>query len=289
MECLIMKKQLLQTLTAAALALGLGALAQAADKPLLKIGYINSWDDSVAVSFVAAEILREKLGYQVELKPVEPAIMWQGVARGDLDISLSAWMPVTHGEYSAKLGDKVDILTANYKDAKIGLVIPDYVQNVNSIEDLNAHAKDFNNTITGIDAGAGIMRRTEDAIREYGLTLKLMPSSGSGMATALDRAIRAKKPVVVTGWIPHWMFARWQLRFLDDPKGVYGQAEHIDTFVNPSLKDKAPDAYAFLKNLSWGAGDVGAVMLAITEGAKPEQAAKDWVKNHPEQVNQWLK
>jgi len=280
-------KKALKTLTAAALAFGLSGAALA-DKPALKIGYINSWDDSVAVSFVAAEILREKLGYPVELKPVEPALMWQGVARGDLDISLSAWMPVTHGEYSAKLGDKVEILGANYVDAKIGLVIPDYVQGVNSIEDLNAHAKDFNGVITGIDAGAGIMRRTEDAIKEYGLTLKLMPSSGSGMATALDRAIRAKKPVVVTGWIPHWMFARWQLRFLDDPKGVYGQAEHIDTFVNLSLKNKAPDAHAFLKKLSWGAADVGAVMLSITEGAKPEQAAKDWVNKNADKVNGWL-
>jgi len=283
-----MKQPLIKTLTAAALALSMGASVQAADKPTLKIGYINSWDDSVAVSFVAAEILREKLGYPVEMKPVEPALMWQGVARGDLDISLSAWMPVTHGEYSAKLGNKVEILGSNYVDAKIGLVIPDYVEGVNSIEDLNAHAKDFNGVITGIDAGAGIMRRTEDAIKEYGLKLKLMPSSGSGMATALDRAIRAKKPAVVTGWIPHWMFARWPLRFLDDPKGVYGQAEHIDTFVHPSLAEKAPDAHAFLKKLSWGAADVGAVMLSITEGAKPEQAAKDWVNQHADQVNNWL-
>jgi len=282
-----MKKALTKTLTAVALAFGLSGAALA-DKPTLKIGYINSWDDSVAVSFVAAEILREKLGYPVELKPVEPALMWQGVARGDLDISLSAWMPVTHGEYSAKLGDKVEILGSNYVDAKIGLVIPDYVEGVNSIEDLNAHAKDFNGVITGIDAGAGIMRRTEDAIKEYGLTLKLMPSSGSGMATALDRAIRTKKAVVVTGWIPHWMFARWQLRFLDDPKGVYGKAEHIDTFVNLSLAQKAPEAHAFLKKLSWGAADVGAVMLTITEGAKPEQAAKDWVGKNQDKVALWL-
>lgn len=96
----------LQGLGVAALALGMST-AMAADKPSLKIGYVNGWDDSVAVTHVAGEILKSNLGYSVTLQPVEPAIMWQGVARGDLDATLSAWLPATHGEYFEKLKDKV--------------------------------------------------------------------------------------------------------------------------------------------------------------------------------------
>lgn len=282
-----LKSLYLKTLGVATLALGMG-MAHAADKPTLKIGYVNGWDDSVAATHVAGEILKEKLGYGVELKPVEPAIMWQGVARGDLDATLSAWLPATHGEYYDKLKDKVVILGSNYKGAKIGLIVPDYVQ-AKSIEDLNKYSKDFDGKITGIDAGAGVMRRTEDAIKQYNLDIKLMPSSGPAMATALTRAEKAQKPIVVTGWIPHWMFAKWKLRFLEDPKKVYGDDEHVDTVVNPGLEAKAADATAFLKNFSWSGEEVGAVMLAIREGAKPEAAAKDWIAKNPERVEGWLK
>ena len=93
---------------------------------------------------------------------------------------------------------------------------------------------------------------------------------------------------MVTGWIPHWMFAKWKLRFLEDPKKVYGDDEHVDTVVNPGLEAKAADATAFLKKFSWSGEEVGAVMLAIRDGAKPEQAAKDWIAANPERVAGWF-
>lgn len=282
------KRLCLQSLGVAALALGMSS-AMAADKPALKIGYVNGWDDSVAVTHVAGEILKTKLGYDVTLQPVEPAIMWQGVARGDLDATLSAWLPATHGEYYEKLKDKVTVLGTNYNGAKIGLIVPEYVE-AKTIADLEKYAKDFDGKITGIDAGAGVMRRTEEAIKEYDLkSMKLMPSSGPAMTTALTRAEKAKKPIVVTGWIPHWMFAQWKLRFLEDPKNVFGEAEHVDTVANPGLEAKAPEAAAFLKKISWSAEEVGSVMLSIRDGVKPDEAAKQWIEKNPERVAEWLK
>jgi len=274
-------------LCTAALALGLTAGAHAADKPTLTFGYVNGWDDSVATSHVAAEILRSKLGYPVELKAVEAAIMWQGVARGDLDATLSAWLPATHGEYYARLKDKVELLGVNYSGARIGLLVPTYM-NVQSIADLNSIKKDLRGQVTGIDAGAGVMRRTEDAIKAYDLDLNLMASSGPAMTVALARAVQANKPIVVTGWIPHWMTAKWELRFLDDPKKVFGDAEQVHNAVNPGLHAKAPEAAAFLKKFAWQDKEIGAVMLAIRDGAKPADAARAWVEQNPERVAQWL-
>ena len=68
-------------------------------KPTIKIGYVEGWDDSVATSNVAARVIEKRLGYEVQLVPVAAGVMWQGVARGDLDATLSAWLPVTHGAY----------------------------------------------------------------------------------------------------------------------------------------------------------------------------------------------
>ncbi|WP_277419198.1 glycine betaine ABC transporter substrate-binding protein, partial [Pseudomonas viridiflava] len=72
------------------------------------------------------------------------------------------------------------------------------------------------------------------------------------------------------------------------PKGVYGAAETVDNVASLGLEKKAPDAVAFLKKFQWASKDeIGEVMLAIQDGAKPEAAAKDWVAKHPDRVAAW--
>ena len=275
------------TSAGAALVLAMSAsLASAQSKPTLSIGYVDGWSDSVATTHVAAEVIKQKLGYDVKLMPVATGIMWQGVATGKLDAMLSAWLPITHGEYWAKNKDKVVDYGPNFKDAKIGLIVPEYVT-AKSIADLKGDTG-YKQKIVGIDAGSGVMLKTDEAIKDYGLGYKLQASSGAAMTSELARAYAKNEPIVVTGWVPHWMFAKWKLRFLDDPKGVYGAAETVNSIGSKGLEAKAPDVAAFLKKFSWNSKDeIGEVMLAIQEGEKPEKAAKEWVAKHPERVSQW--
>jgi glycine betaine/proline transport system substrate-binding protein len=251
------------------------------------IGYVDGWSDSVATTNVAAEVIKQKLGYDVKLQAVATGIMWQGVATGKLDAMLSAWLPVTHGDYWAKNKDKVVDYGPNFKDAKIGLIVPEYVK-AKTIDDLKTDTS-FSNRIVGIDAGSGVMLKTDQAIKDYGLSgYKLQASSGAGMIAELTRAEKDKKSIAVTGWVPHWMFAKWKLRFLEDPKGVYGAAETVNSIGSKELDKKAPEVAAFLKKFQWSSKDeIGEVMLAIQDGAKPEAAAKDWVAKHPERVAEW--
>ena len=273
--------------------LGVGSallLAMSAGQAMAKevsIGYVDGWADSVATTNVAAEVIKEKLGYDVKLQAVAAGIMWQGVATGKLDAILSAWLPVTHGEYWAKNKDKVVDFGPNFKDAKIGLIVPEYVK-ANSIADLKTDTS-FKQKIVGIDAGSGVMIKTEQAIKDYELTgYKLQASSGAGMTAELGRAEKKQESIAVTGWVPHWMFAKWKLKFLEDPKGVFGAAETVNSIGSKDLEKKAPEVAAFLKKFQWQSKDeIGEVMLAIQDGAKPEQAAKDWVAKHPERVAEW--
>ena len=270
----------------ATLVVAMSSTLASADSKTLSIGYVDGWSDSVATTHVAAEVIKEKLGYDVKLQAVATGIMWQGVATGKLDAMLSAWLPVTHGEYWAKNKDKVVDYGPNFKDAKIGLIVPEYVK-AKSIEDLKTDTT-FKNKIVGIDAGSGVMLKTDEAIKQYGLDYKLQASSGAAMIAELTRAEDKQESIAVTGWVPHWMFAKWKLRFLDDPKGVYGAAETVNSIGSKELGKKAPEVAAFLKKFSWNSKDeIGEVMLAIQEGAKPEVAAKEWVAKHPERVAQW--
>ncbi|AYF47756.1 glycine betaine ABC transporter substrate-binding protein [Pseudomonas sp. 13B_2.1_Bac1] len=272
---------------AATLVVAMSSTLASADSKTLSIGYVDGWSDSVATTHVAAEVIKEKLGYDVKLQAVATGIMWQGVATGKLDAMLSAWLPVTHGEYWAKNKDKVVDYGPNFKDAKIGLIVPEYVK-AKSIEDLKTDTT-FKNKIVGIDAGSGVMLKTDEAIKAYGLDYKLQASSGAAMIAELTRAEDKQESIAVTGWVPHWMFAKWKLRFLDDPKGIYGAAETVNSIGSKGLEKKAPEVAAFLKKFQWASKDeIGEVMLAIQEGAKPDAAAKDWVAKHPERVAEWV-
>ncbi|AIL60573.1 glycine betaine ABC transporter substrate-binding protein [Pseudomonas alkylphenolica] len=268
-----------------ALAMAIGA-AQAMAKEV-SIGYVDGWSDSVATTNVAAEVIRQKLGYDVKLQAVATGIMWQGVATGKLDAMMSAWLPVTHGDYWNKNKDNVVDYGPNFKDAKIGLIVPDYVK-ANSLADLKSDDS-FKHKIVGIDAGSGVMLKTDQAIKDYDLSgYKLQASSGAAMTAELGRAYAKQQSIAVTGWVPHWMFAKWKLKFLEDPKGVYGAAETVNSIGSKELASKAPEVADFLKKFQWQSKDeIGEVMLAIQEGAKPEAAAKDWVAKHPERVAEW--
>jgi glycine betaine/proline transport system substrate-binding protein len=261
--------------------------ATADTKPPIKIGYVEGWDDSIATSNVAARIIEKRLGYPVQLVPVAAGVMWQGVARGDLDATLSAWLPATHGAYWEQFKGKVTDLGTNFSDAKIGLVVPAGVPE-NSVADLEAHKTDFNDRIVGIDSGSGVMMKASDAIKAYSLSLTLMPSSGSAMTAELARQMNRNKPVVVTGWAPHWMFAKWKLKFLNDPKKVFGGAEHVDNVINPQLETKAAPVVAFLKKFQWQPGEIDSVMLATENGSKPTDAADAWIATHANRVDNWV-
>lgn len=150
----------------------------------------------------------------------------------------------------------------------------------------------INYTITGVDAGAGVMASTQTALDKYGLKDKnwqLQPSSTAAMTSTLDKAIKDKRPIVITGWQPHWMFTKYKIKFLKDPKNVYGKAEHIDTVVRKGLKKDKPEAYTILDRFHWNREEMSSVMLKVNNGEDPNKAAKNWIKKNPDMVKQWTK
>ncbi|MDO7269333.1 MULTISPECIES: glycine betaine ABC transporter substrate-binding protein [Shouchella] len=143
--------------------------------------------------------------------------------------------------------------------------------------------------ITGIDPGAGVSQAAERAIEDYDLTnLTLQTSSSSSMAQALDTAIQKHEPIVVTAWNPHWKFAAYDLKYLDDPEGSFGGTEEIHTIARQGLESEKPEGYQVVDNFFWSEDDMNEVMLAVHEGADPAEAAQEWVDNNQEKVDEWI-
>ncbi len=248
------------------------------------LAYVN-WDSEVASTQVIAEVLRQE-GFNVEQVPLDNAIMWSSVASGESDAMVSAWLPITHGEQIEQYGDQIVHAGVSLEGARTGLVVPTYMDQVNSIEDLSSEA---GQTITGIEPGAGIMASTEKALQEYPNlgSWNLASSSSGAMATSLGQAYNNQEEIVVTGWNPHWKFAKYDLKYLEDPKGVYGEGETINTYTRQGFQEDNPRAYQILANFHWTLEDMESVMLDIANGTDPSQAAQKWIEANPDKVSEW--
>lgn len=142
-------------------------------------------------------------------------------------------------------------------------------------------------TITGIDAGAGVVAAAEQAVEDYGLDYTVQTSSGAAMTQALSDAIENEEPIIVTGWNPHWMFSQYDLKYLEDSKGSFGEAENINTIARLGLEADMPEAYQVLDNFYWDGADMENVMVQINEGGEPEEVAREWVDNNTDKVSVW--
>ncbi|MEQ7148454.1 ABC transporter permease/substrate binding protein [Enterococcus gallinarum] len=255
------------------------------NKGTVNLAYVE-WDTEVASTHVVAEVLKE-MGYEVKTTPLDNAIMWESVAKGEVDGMVAAWLPSTHQAQYEQYKDQVENLGPNLEGAKLGIAVPSYMA-VDSIADLSDEA---GKTITGIEPGAGVVAAAENTVATYDnlSDWNVATSSSGAMTVALGQAIKNKEDIVITGWSPHWMFAKYDLKYLDDPEGTMGEAESINTMVRQGLADDLPEVYEVLDKFNWTQEDMEEVMLAINDGTSAEDAAKDWVTNHPEEVAAWTK
>jgi glycine betaine/proline transport system substrate-binding protein len=280
-------------LALSAIALGAGAGTAIAAEPL-KVGYSN-WADVMAVANVAKYVLETKLKQPVQLVNADIGIQFQGVARGSLDVMLGGWMPVTHGAFYEKHKNDLDDVGVIYSGGKNGWAVPAYVpeSEVSSIADLakpEIKAK-LNGTIQGIEPGSGVMRASDNTMKEYNLAAagyKLQSASEAGMLATISRAYPSKQWLVVTVWSPHWLFQKWDMRYLKDPKGGMGGEEQIHAYGSKQFAAKLPQAYAFIKNFKLDLADVETIEQEGYSTNNYEAAAKKFVDAHPEKLKAWL-
>ncbi|WP_105123414.1 ABC transporter permease/substrate binding protein [Streptococcus suis] len=245
----------------------------------------TQWDTEVASTTVIAKVL-EEAGYHVKMVPLDNAVMWQSVANGDSDFSVSPWLPVTQASLYDKHKNQLDDLGPNMEGTKLGLVVPAYMD-VTSIADLSNQAT---TTITGIEPGAGIMEAAENALQDYGNLSgwELTKASTGAMTTALEKAIANQDEIIVTGWSPHWMFSKYDLKYLDDPEGSFGSTENIHTIARKGLQEDMSQLYQIVDNFHWTSEDMESILLDMNEGMSPDDAAQKWIDANRETVDQWL-
>ncbi|MBU8906795.1 glycine betaine ABC transporter substrate-binding protein [Desertibacillus haloalkaliphilus] len=247
---------------------------------------VTPWSSTVPPTQVAKLIL-EDMGYSVEEVSADAGGVYAGLSRGDLDVFMDAWLPDMHKNYMEQFGDKLSSISVSYPDGDIGWVVPTYLEDINTVEDLIGIEDQFGNEFYGIEEGAGATMTSRELIEDYGLDMDHVSSSEGGMLAQASRQMANEEPVVFFGWRPHPMFVNYDLKVLEDTKG-YFVASEVHVIANNDLEERAPDAYQFLSNWNIDVSDVEQMIIDIEDGMAPEEVAQAWIDENQDHVAEMI-
>jgi len=275
-----------------------------AEKKTVKLAF-EEWSSEIASTNLVKAVIREKLGHRCIIKRLSVTDQYESISNASQDAIVGAWLPAQSSYYEKYKGKFVD-LGPNLEGTRLGLVVPQVsstwllaqdgqhtepYMKIDSIEEIKDHYDEFNGKIIGIESDSGMMTVMREKLMEaYGLEdFELIPGTEVSMTAELANAIKKRKWIVVLGWTPHWKFGRWKLKFLDDPKNIWGRAGKINTLVRKGLKDDMPDVYKFLDAFHWNPEDMEQLLLWNEMGGNPYDNAKRWIRSNPKRVEAWLK
>lgn len=260
----------------------------------IDVGTIG-WTEDVAVNALFGHLMGEQ-GFTWNTTNLDVGALYSGVANGDLDLFMDAWLPSTHSDYWEQFGDQITDLNTWFEEAPLTWAVPTYVaeeQGIETIADLQGKADTFDGEIVGIDPGAGLTRISKEEViptYELGDAYELTESSTAAMLQTLGNAIDDEAPVVVTLWEPHSAYAKWDLTNLEDPEGALGEPDEIHTVAAQSFEDDCPNAAAVLKNFQISGDQLADLELKIEEAGEGNETegVEAWVSENQDLVDEWM-
>jgi glycine betaine/proline transport system substrate-binding protein len=253
----------------------------------ITLGFIPSWTDGLSTAYLLEDQL-EKQGYEVEMTELtEAALLYTGLAEGDVDMYPSAWPEVTHAAYMDEYGDQIEDLGAYYDNAKLTFAVPSYTE-IDSIAELEGNADMFDGRIVGIEPGAGLTAATQDSVMPgYNLEgdYELVTSSTAAMLTELESAIDSEEDIVVTLWQPFWANSAFDVKTLEDPEGALGEAEALHFLGTEGFAEEFPEAAELIAGIQLDDEAYGSLedMVVNEYGEGQEAEAIDaWIEANPE-------
>ncbi|WP_433855537.1 ABC transporter permease/substrate binding protein [Streptomyces kronopolitis] len=250
----------------------------------ISLGYVN-WDEGKATTYLWKEILEQR-GYKPKVQALEAGPLFAGQARGDIDVQTNAWLPTTHASYWKKYKDKLEDLGAWYDKTSLEIAVPSYMKDIKSLDDLKGKAGEFGGKITGIEPGAGEMKILKDKVlKDYGLggEYKVQESSTASMLSELDRSVRAKKPIAVTLWSPHWAYDKYKLTKLKDPKGSFGSGDSLHMLGRKGFAKDEPQVAKWMKNFHLDEKQLTSLEGDIKSAGEghEQDGVRTWLKKNP--------
>lgn len=254
------------------------------------------WTDITATNGVASVVL-SALGYAPDVKTLSVPIGYESIKTGELDAFLGNWMPAQKAfiDDLNKAG-AIEVLNRNLTGAKFTLAVPasTAAKGIKSFADLAAHGDDFDHKIYGIEPGAPANQNIQKMIDAGDFGLKgweLVESGEQAMLAQVARAEKAGKGIVFLAWAPHPMNEEFEIEYLAGGDAYfgpdYGGAE-VYTLARKGWPEACPNAAKLLGQMTFDLGMENTLMGEILAGTDAREAAKGWLKAHPQALEGWL-
>lgn len=317
------------TLTAAAAVVALGVAgkpARAADCGTAQTVTIAemTWLSAAALANVAQKILADGYGCNAQLVPGDTVpTATSMLTRGEPDIAPELWVSTAQSIWD-QMQDKGNVYKASdifASGGEEGWWIPDYVAaenpQIRSVSDLKENWEAFTEVanpdegrLYGCPPGWGCEIITNNLFEALGLdeTFELFsPGSGENLKASFARAVTRNRAIVGYYWGPTDVIGKYNLVRLDMPEHdpakfkcltdancenpqVTGWAiGEVAVAVVSGLRERAPDAAAFLENMQVPNAEISAVLAwADDNRASPEETAVYFLENHEEIWTGWV-
>ena len=276
-------KTIWKTLCAAAL-VGLSMLPAQAQEKAIKMGTL-SWEDLTPITGITKKVL-EDAGYTVTVTDFsEWGIAYAALTKGDVQI-LTSQIDYAAQDYWNKNKSRLEKISPVSHGLYQAIAVPTYVT-IDSIDQLNENADKFGGKIIGIEPGSGLMRDAGNAVKDYGLDLTLVEGSTAAMTAALKSAVDRKEWIAVAIWEPSWMFQKFDLKFLKDPKAVFPPPQGYYWIGQKGFSEANPQARELIASVFVPNADITAINGAVKDGKSMEQAIADWTAANAGLLKLW--
>ena len=313
-------KKIAVGLAAAAFALTLQPNAAFAAKGIVKL-HEGDWTGNLVFGKLAEIIIEEHLDYKVKMVflPAGPAVA-EAIISGDIDAGFETWpsYSTTKEKYITEYGGNgsVEKYGATGVVGETGWYVPRYMiegdaergikataPNLKTYADLN----DLGHLFTTPESGekgrlvacpvaawqCGDKARAENLGVDY-----MIVELGSETAhwAEIGAAYARGEPILAYAWEPHWIHAKFDLVEVglppfsaEAPLATDWPADETYHYGSPTLKDRAPEVYQFLKKLKLTNGQQSPLILSVDIDEVPlEKAVRDWMAANEDVWKSWL-
>lgn len=191
-------------------------------------------------------LVEDKLGIAVEGIEMPNEFLFQSIADGTVDGTLAPWIP-SMTAHRDKFEDKIVDLGANTPECFMGLTVNKNAP-VDSIDALKDKMSLFGHVIYSCRRTTYIGSMIPKLLKEYGLEgVEVIYMDEKELFDTVSRKISKKENVLFTGWKPHYLFGKHDLKILVDKKKLFGIEETMTTFVSKQLQKENPELTQLLK------------------------------------------
>jgi glycine betaine/proline transport system substrate-binding protein len=281
----------------------------------------QAWAGSTANTYIAKNVLEDKLGCTVDVTKLAEIPVFQALADGKTDAVLEDWQHVDQYKQYIQKAKTVVMGGPLGVTGHIGWFIPSYLMQqhpeLKSWEGLKKDATLFKTPESGsqgmfLGGDPSYVQKDQQLIKALGLNLKFVTAGAEPAQVARwSQLYKQKKPVLFYWYTPQYLNKEYKLSEVklpprtdankdckDDSKsgGDVNQykCEYDVTIINKVFSKKFADggspAYPVLKRMKLTNDDQELVAKWIAgDKMDPDEAGAKWVKENPDKVNAWVK